>query len=128
MNHPRKNRKILIWLLIILSSLILIFTGISLTKYFFYSSQISEKGITAGPNTKGLGPNNNKSDNRESGDSTNPQTKAVNSDQNTSTGKNENLKLIPPWGTFFNNSPAKITDKMGSTCNSTVGANCQIIF
>jgi hypothetical protein len=36
--------------------------------------------------------------------------------------------LIAPTGTFANVYQARLSDQMGSTCNTTPGASCQIIF
>ena len=42
--------------------------------------------------------------------------------------QSSNQPLTAPWGTFANTYTAASNDQMQSTCNTTPGASCEIIF
>lgn len=62
----------------------------------------------------------------------NPSNQPTNQDSQPGDTKHQttdtSAPLIAPTGTFANVYQAKTSDQMGSTCNTTPGATCQIIF
>ncbi|HEU4966018.1 MAG TPA: hypothetical protein VFT53_00870 [Candidatus Saccharimonadales bacterium] len=90
---------------------------------------------TGSPLTKGEPSPSPSSSDTKSGNQTKTNTGTTNQ-TNTSTGSNNSSSTAPPitgsltapWGTFANVYNAKTTDQMQSTCNTTPGATCQIIF
>jgi hypothetical protein len=86
------------------------------------STSDSTDHTTANPLTKVTG-------NQNSQDMNDPDAEQVaeTSNQKHSSG-DSNLALTKPWGTFVNIYHAEMDDQMLSTCNTTVGATCEIIF
>lgn len=98
------------------------------TTHFFRKEVPKPIGTTGGALTKGTqgGTVSQEAANAQPGNAT-PNT-PTNNKQPDPAVASTNGTLLAPWGTFFNNTPVKTSEQMGSTCNTTTGAACQIIF
>jgi hypothetical protein len=90
-------------------------TGSSLTK--------GEPATSASNTNTGSG-SQTKTDNGSAGQT----NTAAGNNSSTTTAPPITGSLTAPWGTFANVYSAKTSDQMQSTCNTTPGATCQIIF
>ena len=87
------------------------------------------KVTTGGQYTKGLQPNSATSSKKTS--STPQSSTSTTTPSQPSDVKNQDSSvssLVAPSGTFANTYKAQTGDQMTSTCNTTPGATCQIIF
>ena len=90
-------------------------TGSSLTK---------GEPATSAPNTATGSGSQTKTDNGSAGQT----NTAAGNNSSTTTAPPITGSLTAPWGTFANVYNAKTSDQMQSTCNTTPGATCEIIF
>lgn len=111
---------------IIYISLILIIAILGFLFYKYHTNKITGVRSTGSPYTKGIRSSSAKpgssgiTPNSHSSSNTPPNTSA----SNVNTG----YPPIAPWGTFANVYNATPDEQMGSTCNTTPGATCQILF
>jgi hypothetical protein len=128
--RPTSKKAYLTPLLIGIAMLIIV-VGVLETSnvtHFFHAQKVTKvTAPTASASTKGV-------------KSSNTPTKATTEATTTSTpppvsdtpvknnAANTNAQLVAPWGTFVNLHSASLDTALGSTCNTTPGATCQIIF
>lgn len=89
-------------------------------------------GVTGNAYTKGI-PNSTNQSSSSSGSGATTGTgvdngKPLQNDDNGTGNSTTSEPLTAPWGTFVNEYNVKSTDQMGSTCNTTPGATCNIAF
>jgi hypothetical protein len=94
-------------------------TGVT---HFFHAEKPKPIATTGSPETKGSGATTTPPP-AQSGGSTGGSDK-----QPTPAPNPSSEPLMAPWGTFANVYNAKLNDQMQSTCNTTPGATCQLIF
>ena len=120
--QPPKSKKMLWYALavLLLASVVMAVLELTNTTHFFHAQKPKPVGTTGGPNTKGGGITQQPSPQ--------PGTGKVVTPSPSPTPSPSSAPLIAPWGTFANIYNAKPTDQMESTCNTTSGATCQLIF
>jgi hypothetical protein len=89
-------------------------------------------GVAGNSYTKGDSNGSQSPTNTDDTNSTKPETSDSSPSDNQSDAKSDaplvSGKLQAPQGTFANVYEASPDDEMGSTCNTTPGATCQILF
>jgi len=95
------------------------------TTHFFHAEKPKAIATTGSPDTKGSGMMTTPPPPAQSGGSTGG---SGSSKQPTPSPAPSSATLTAPWGTFANVYSARLDDQMQSTCNTTPGATCQLIF
>jgi hypothetical protein len=96
------------------------------TTHIFHHEKIKPTATTGGAYTKGTqGSSNSTKDSSQSSTNTVPSDSSA---KQSADGSTTNTNLTAPWGTFANDYKVSLTDQMGSTCNTTPGAKCKIVF
>jgi len=114
-------------LLCVLALLIVVLGLLELTNttHLLHSEKLKPVGTTASAFTKGSSTSASKPSGKSS--SKIPPSTATTKQPADENGTTPGA-LIAPWGSFANTYKASINDQMGSTCNTSPGATCQIIF
>lgn len=113
------------WVILLIFIVAVVFLVLQLAGVtHFFAKQAKTTATTGGAYTKGLSGKAKQNGSADSSTSTVPP--GTNSTNKVPTSSNANL--IAPWGTFANVYNAGPSEQMGSTCNTTPGATCQIIF
>lgn len=120
----RSKYRTLKWALTLLLLAAIVVGALQLTGVtHFLSHKAKAPATTGGAYTKGLSTNPKQNSSSSSTTTVPPAT-----DSATKAPESTTKTLISPWGTFANVYNAHLHDQMGSTCNTTPGATCQIIF
>lgn len=130
--HGKNYKPIFKWPLIFLVFAAIIFASLQLTHviHLSFSSAPKPTPTTGNSYTKGV----TKSDSVSGSKTKSVNSQNFNQPQNNTTkdtnpsGDTSSRTLLAPWGTFANTYSANINTQMGSTCNTSPGATCQIIF
>lgn len=130
-----KNKKLVGALLLVVALLAMGMLEAFNVTHVFHSSNARAVTTTASPATKGIKPADNSKDKQPATGST-PSTGTQSQGQPNSpdgpvkqNATSNNTNLAAPSGTFANiYKDVSLSENMQSTCNTTPGATCQIIF
>ncbi|MGZ6005515.1 MAG: hypothetical protein ACXWLH_05215 [Candidatus Saccharimonadales bacterium] len=108
---------------LILVAIILLITELTNTTHIFHKQPaVAETGNS---NTKGVPESSSSQSTSNDGTSGQDQTGQPGDTKHQGT---TSVALIAPWGEFANTYQANANTQMVSTCNTTPGATCQILF
>jgi hypothetical protein len=126
LNQKRRSyRKQYVFLAAGLLVIAAVFTILEVTNTTHIFHKSKPVATTGGQYTKGVSPPANSTTNNDTSSSN---QSSSNSNVKQPENSSASATLTAPWGTFANVYNAHYGDQMGSTCNTTPGATCQIIF
>jgi hypothetical protein len=108
-------------------AIIVVILELTNTTHFFHKTAVVTP-TTGSSFTKGIKSNDKTANRAPSSSSPSTSQSRQSSSTKYPTGVDANTQLLAPSGTFANVYSAHITEQMGSTCNTTPGATCQIFF
>jgi hypothetical protein len=118
------------WGLFLLLVAVIVVLALQLTGTIHLLSKTTKPtATTGGANTKGVSKTPpKKKDSNSNGSSANTTTVPPTSTSTSKLPPSSGANLAAPWGTFANVYNARLNQQMGSTCNTTPGATCEILF
>ena len=121
--HVHKYR----YMLLALAAVVAVLAMLELTNttYLLHSAKSKPVAVTGGAFTKGADITSKPQTSMPAINTVQPTTSTTTKNPGTDSSTAD---LLTPWGTFANTYKARVNDQMGSTCNTTSGATCQIIF